>query len=402
MKRIVLVALLVGTGVSAETLTPWEPGFLDIHQISTGKGNAAFFVFPDGTTLLLDAGAVTAPIAYATARPDDSRTPGEWISRYVRRMHPEENPVLDYALITHFHGDHMGYADDEAPWSSSGEYRLAGITEVGELIPIRTMIDRGWPDYDYPAPIENDNMVNYRRFLEVQSERRGMKVERLEPGRNDQIVLEHSPESYAAFEVRNLAANGVVWTGVGTSVRRHIPPLDTLAPEDFPNENQCSLALRVSYGSFDYYTGGDLSGIPNVGHPEWQNLETPVAKAIGPVEVHVVNHHGSIDPASPFFLASLRPRVHIVPAWAPTHPAPSVLKRLLSERAYPGPRDVFIIQFREPTKVAIGPRAERVQSDGGHVVVRVAPGGATYRVLVLDDSAETFEVESIHGPYESQ
>ena len=127
-----------------------------------------------------------------------------------------------------------------------------------------------------------------------------------------------------------------------------------------------------------------------------------MAKAIGPVEVHVVNHHGSIDPASPFFLAALRPRVHIVPAWAPTHPAPSVLKRLLSERAYPGPRDVFIIQFREPTKAAIGPRAERVQSDGGHVVVRVAPGGVTYQVFVLDDLAETFEVESVHGPYESQ
>jgi hypothetical protein len=79
-----------------------------------------------------------------------------------------------------------------------------------------------------------------------------------------------------------------------------------------------------------------------------------------------------------------------------------VLKRLLSERAYPGPRDVFIIQFREPTKAAIGSRAERVQSDGGHVVVRIASGGKTYRVYVLDDSAETFGVESVHGLYESR
>jgi hypothetical protein len=375
---------------------------MDIHHISTGKGNASFLVFPDGTTLLVDAGAVTAPIAYATAKPDDSRTPGEWIARYIRHMHPDESPVLDYALITHFHGDHMGFADESSPTSDFGEYRLAGITEVGEHIPIRTLIDRGWPDYDYPAPLVNDNIVNYRAFLVAQSLRRDMKVERLEPGRNDQIVLEHDPESYSGFEVRNLAANGVVWTGVGTTTQNHIPPLDTLAPEDSPNENLCSLAIRVSYGAFDYYTGGDLSGIPNVGHPEWQNLENPIAEAIGPVEVHVVNHHGSIDPASPFFLLALRPRIHIVPAWSPTHPAPSVLKRLLSERAYPGPRDVFIIQFREPTKVAIGPRAQRVQSDGGHVVVRIATGGATYRVYVLEDSAETYEVESVHGPYESQ
>ena len=33
------------------------PGTLDIHHISTGRGNATFFVLPDGTTLLVDAGA---------------------------------------------------------------------------------------------------------------------------------------------------------------------------------------------------------------------------------------------------------------------------------------------------------------------------------------------------------
>ncbi|RPI20839.1 MAG: hypothetical protein EHM61_26170, partial [Acidobacteria bacterium] len=36
-------------------LPPWTEGTLDIHQINTGRGNAAFFVFPDGTTLLVDA-----------------------------------------------------------------------------------------------------------------------------------------------------------------------------------------------------------------------------------------------------------------------------------------------------------------------------------------------------------
>ena len=38
-------------------LPAWAPGMLDIHQISTGRGNAALFVLPDGTTLLVDAGA---------------------------------------------------------------------------------------------------------------------------------------------------------------------------------------------------------------------------------------------------------------------------------------------------------------------------------------------------------
>jgi hypothetical protein len=33
-------------------------GTLDFDQISTGEGNSALVVFPDGTTLLVDAGAV--------------------------------------------------------------------------------------------------------------------------------------------------------------------------------------------------------------------------------------------------------------------------------------------------------------------------------------------------------
>ena len=296
----------------------------------------------------------------------------------------------------------MGFVDQDSPPSPSGAYRLSGITDVAERVAIRTIIDRDSPDYDYPEPVDDEMMDNYRRFLAHHAEQQSMTVERFLPGRNDQITLKHNPAGYPGFEVRNVASNGVVWTGTGTNTRHHVPPLESLAPEDFPNENMLSNAIRLSYGPFDYYTGGDLTGIPNIGDPQWKNLETPVAQAIGPVDVHVVNHHGSIDPASPFFLATLRPRVHIIPAWSPTHPAPSVLKRLMSERAYPGPRDVFILELREPTKAAIGPRAEQVKSDGGHVVVRVARGGASYRVFVLDNTTESFIVKTIHGPYDAR
>lgn len=46
------------TGGEVGALLPdWMPGMLDIHQIATGRGNAALFILPDGTTMLLDAGA---------------------------------------------------------------------------------------------------------------------------------------------------------------------------------------------------------------------------------------------------------------------------------------------------------------------------------------------------------
>src|SRR5581483_1941370 len=38
------------------TLPPWTAGYLYIHHISTGRGNSAYIVMPDGTTLLIDAG----------------------------------------------------------------------------------------------------------------------------------------------------------------------------------------------------------------------------------------------------------------------------------------------------------------------------------------------------------
>ena len=103
--------------------------------------------------------------------------------------------------------------------------------------------------------------------------------------------------------------------------------------------------------------------------------ETDIARAIGPTDVHVVNHHGSIEVENPFWLATLRSRVLIVPAWSATHPSPDALKRLLAPRLYEGPRDVFVTVLRDETKAAIGARAMQVASDHGHVVVRVEAGG---------------------------
>jgi hypothetical protein len=42
------------------------------------------------------------------------------------------------------------------------------------------------------------------------------------------------------------------------------------------------------------------------------------------------------------------------------------------------------------------------QGAQGHIVVRVSPGGDTFRVIILHDSAETYNVKSIHGPYQSR
>jgi beta-lactamase superfamily II metal-dependent hydrolase len=412
-----VLCLAVGAPMSAQVVTgrplpPWQEGMLDIHQINTGKGDAALFIFPDGTTLLLDAGDLyrDRPAGYdAPPRPDGSRRAGEWIARYIQAVHPKQREaVLDYAAITHFHGDHMGTVTDRSPLSASGAYHQAGLTEVAEHVPIRRMLDRGWPDYDDPAPAPGRLIDNYRAFLRWQSANRSMRVERFEPGRNDQVVLINAPERYPTFAFQNIAANGRVWTGSGTEARSRFPESEP------PGENPSSLAFRLTYGRFAYFNGGDMPGAVSPDGPEWRDMESAVAWAVGPVDVHALNHHGFQDSANAFFLSVLQPRVHILAVYASSHPGPDVMRRMRSTQLYPGPRDIFLTNglwegrrrsmvelFGQEETAWLEARIREVPAQG-HVVVRVAPGGDTYHVMVLEDGDESRTVRSVHGPYDSR
>lgn len=357
----------------------WSVGQLDIHQIATGRGNAAFVAFPDGTTMLLDAGDA-GDTEDASPVPNASRSPGEWITRYIRHMLVGRRAELDYAVFTHFHKDHIG-----------------GVAVVAADLPMAHVIDRGWPDYGYLTPPNDEFYARYRQVVASHAS----VMARAQAGSTRQIVPVHAPVD--GFDVRIISVNDRVWTGSGDETKVRFPAIQAIAaPEDRPTENMCSISMRIRYGRFDYFTGGDMPGYPVPGAPAWHDVESDVARAIGPTDAHMVNHHGSIEEENLFWLATLRSRVMVVPAWAATHPSPDVLKRMLSTRVYPQPRDIFITSFRPETKAAIGGRAKQVASDHGHVVIRVEPGGSRYWVMVLDDTAETYRVRSVHGPYKSE
>jgi beta-lactamase superfamily II metal-dependent hydrolase len=411
-----LPALSGATGaVPGLPLPAWERGMLDIHQINTGTGDAALFILPDGTTFLLDAGAVNRtgsrePNYDAPQRPDTSRRPGQTIAGYVRRVHPAgADGVLDYAALTHFHGDHMGTLMPDSPQSASGAYKLTGITDVGEELTIRTLLDRDWPDYDFPAPSGGAMMANYRAFLKWQVENRGLKVERFEPGRADQIALRHAARDFPEFEIRNIAANGYVWTGSGTEARNRYPK------GIVPVENNCSLAFRLTYGAFTYFNGGDMAGFLSANAPAWGEMESAVAWVTGPVDAYALNHHGTNDSANAYFLSVLQPRIHILSTYASSQPSPGVMRRMTSERIYPGPRDIFITNshwqgrrehmvklFGEAETVWLLEQIDRTAANQGHVLVRVEPGGARYQVIVIDDRDDSGNVRSVHGPYDGR
>jgi len=163
----------------------------------------------------------------------------------------------------------------------------------------------------------------------------------------------------------------------------------------------CSTSFRLSYGQFDYFNGGDISGIPSPGFPAWQDVETPVAKAVGPVEAAILDHHGYIDTMNEFLIATLRPRVWTLSVWDSGHPTSAVWHRLNSTRLYPGPREVFATDLHPGVRAVIS-GIEKLASDRGHIVLRVSPGGGEFRVIVVDDSSESHRVLKVFGPYPSR
>ncbi|CAG4995156.1 hypothetical protein DYBT9275_01564 [Dyadobacter sp. CECT 9275] len=396
---------------AGETLPAWKEGEMDIHHINTGRGNATFFILPDGTTLLIDAGALdptdprTQSARNTAAVPGPEKQPGEWIARYISKVMTMSSlpPKLDYAQLTHFHDDHMGMPSSISKMADQGGFKLAGITEVAAYLPIDKIIDRGWPAYAYPSPLKDEVMTNYKIFVNWQRKNKSTVFEQSKPGRNDQIVLLRNKTKFDDhFEVRNIIANGELWTGLGTTTKKLFPDLKSLAPGQYPSENMCSIGVRISYGKFDYFSGGDMPGVLRFGAPLWNDVETPVSKIVGPVDAHILDHHGNRDSQNDALLASLRPRIVVIPVWSSDHPGHDVLDRLYSQQIYQGERDIFATDMLEANKLVIGELLNKLKSDKGHIVIRVAPGGETYQVIILNDSNENLSVKAVHGPYQAR
>jgi beta-lactamase superfamily II metal-dependent hydrolase len=389
-------------------LPPWTPGQLDIHHISTGRGSCAFMVCPDATTLMIDAGSTLSGIDptrdkyLIDPRPNGSLRPGQWIAKYVQPYLVQANrQEIDYFLLTHFHVDHMGEIApgnlEVSPRSKFGNYQLGGLTDVAEVIKIDTIIDRNYPDYNYPVPHTDAQDKNYQAFGKSFLQRGG-KIERIVPGSAGQIKLTQNANQFPTFSVRNLAANGEVWTGAGEETRKHFPPLSSLSPKDYPTENKCSLAIRLAYGKFRYFSAGDMDHEIEYGHLPWGDIEAIVARASGPVDIAVADHHGWADACGPDWVRALRAKVYVINAWDSAHPTIVSLSNMLSTELYPGARMVFATAMK-PENVIATRRIAELASQNGHVIFRVAAGGDSYEIFVRDSSREFGKIVAHFGPF---
>ena len=418
MKKILGLLIIAPLFANAQLKLPnWQPGWMDIHHISTGRGNATYMVFPDGTTLLFDAGEIsethprTQSARNSSLIPDVSKKAHEWIVDYISRNAPfPKKTEIDYGIISHFHDDHFGEWDTTLKSSIYGDYKLTGITGVAEYLNIKKFFDRG---HLYPIDLKSSQFLskfqndeyhlvqtlnNYFSFLKTQ-QKRGNVYDSIVVGAKDQITLLNHAEKYPNWSILNICAGGKIATGF-----KNRESFSLLQSGQYVGENPLSVGLKISYGNFDYFTGGDMSGINSLGLPDDNSVEAHVAPVIGPVDIATLNHHGNRDAASPTFVRTLRPRVWIQQTWSSDHPGQDVLRRIMSTDLYPGERSLFATDLLRPNVDVIGEKNinQAYTSFSGHILVRVFNGGSEYKMYVLDHHSMQNIVVKVIGPLTSR
>jgi hypothetical protein len=300
---------------------------------------------------------------------------------------------LDYVLITHFHEDHIGDpSKTNASNSTSGAFVRTGITEIGDVFPIGTWIDRNYPTYDFPGDmrkLDYHKMHNYFAFLKEYSEK-GMTVERFQVGSTTQIAMKHDPKSITTpFRVKNIKSNLDVWNDVTGSIDKIKGKV--LKKSGYWNDNFMSNAIVIEYGNFRYYEGGDQDKNDNI------DTVTPTAKAAQRVHVATLNHHGhGVNRA---FTEEMDPAVLILQGWCSDQPPDASMDWIGQMKRAPQifATDVFDDRVENMTNAKW---RQLFQSRGGHVLVRVYPppseGEQSYDVFVLNGKRQ---VESKFGPF---
>jgi beta-lactamase superfamily II metal-dependent hydrolase len=102
---------------------------------------------------------------------------------------------------------------------------------------------------------------------------------------------------------------------------------DGTAAGDVPvtEENDKGICLKITYREFDAATCGDVNGTTS---GDRADVESAVAKSIGPVEFAKINHHGSRFSSNETYVNTLRPLASVVSTgknpWG--HPNAEVLK----------------------------------------------------------------------------
>ena len=403
MKKVaslaIMISLMIGVVVAkpknktlvGKKLPAWSEGYLDIHTISSGRGECLLIVMPDGTSMVIDAGELVykgtpskkTPYGMALPRPNNDVRPTDVYADYIRNFMPYKD-CIDYYHLSHFHMDHMGSVKYKR-WKTfeEGDYVRTGPTELYHQIPFREANDRAYPDYDNSIAQATgvEAMNNYSKFLEYHSKNDGLKVTKFELGAVNQFALLHKPSAYPNFKIENVCSNGVAWDKLqnkfinvyeGKTIR----------------ENASSCGFVIRYGKFDYLTAGDIG--------DYNDYEYEVAKAVGKVDAVKAHHHLSPHSMNEKCMKELQPQVMAVTSFSNREIQPDQ-KKILSITK--GGCKIYCTSVGEKMLELYPEVYKKCRAVSGHIVFRVEPNGEKFWVYVLDDFDSKYRITMVDGPF---
>ncbi|MBQ7856791.1 MAG: hypothetical protein IJ348_06745 [Alistipes sp.] len=370
-------------------LSAWSEGCLDIHFINSGRGECCFYILPDGTTLLVDAGEVAGSDISVAQRPNEQVRPYITYATYIKHFLPSKRRAIDYCAPSHLHTDHIGSADMATETSPAG-YRKSGLLSLYDEVPYKHIIDRCYPNYTAES-IQGQLAQDWATFVGWGVENGHFTAEQVRLG-EEQIKMLNKPKRHKEFSILNICANGLVW---GRDKSGATKAAGKLAAK---GGNPASCGFHIRYGAFDYIACGDLTSSA-------QNRVAYYYRDFigsGRLDAFKCHHHLAGNSwGTQMQNCNFEPRVIVGHCFAGNKPHPEKLAYILrwAEGFFATNMHPDIISCPE---VREGKLMDKVTGYNGHIVLRVAPKGESFSVYMLDDSDFEYRVKSIHGPYESR
>lgn len=260
MKRIALALLALLCTVPTFAQHKTRQTTLDIYFIDVEGGQATLFVTPQHESLLID-----------TGWPGRNGRDAKRIAAAAKLAHLSR---IDYAIITHYHDDHVG-----------------GVPQLLEQIPVGTFLDHG-PRYEDCPPC----VAGFNAYLD---QIKAGKAKRRSVAFGDKLPL----RSLSAIVV---SSNGDVLTHPLPRAGKPNPfcSASEVRPAD-TTENSHSVGVLLQFGRFRTSDLGDLT---------WDKERALMCPSnpIGTVSLLIVSHHGWNQSSSPAYVEAVHPEVAIM------------------------------------------------------------------------------------------
>lgn len=375
------------------TLPAWSEGWLDIHFINSARGECCFYILPDGTTLLVDAGEVASSETSVPQRPNAETKPYITYAKYIKHFLPNGAKAIDYCAPSHFHTDHIGSENCVVETSPVG-YRKSGLLALYDEIPYNHILDRAYPNYteDEVTPALSGQLAeDWVTFVRWGVKKKRFTAERFVAGK-EQIVMVNAPKKHKDFSIFNICANGFIWNRTNSGIDKVVGKVAN------SGGNPASCGFHIRYGTFDYIACGDLTSSAQ------NRLAYYFRDFVGEdnLEAFKSNHHLAANSwGSKMQEYNFNPQVVLNHCFTLNKPD---VKKLL--HVLPVVKAFFATNIHKDfitlPDVKENKLLDKMTAYNGHIVLRVAPEGAHFYVYMLDDSDFEYRVKSIHGPYKSR